>query len=364
MFRLLLVMCLYVLSVPVIFAQSIAPDVFRALQAAQTAQQAGHYQQAEEALKSVKAEPDSLEQALLWRSEGYLAWAQGHIQHAIKTLDKALTSGKLTDAQIAEDRLNLAKLSFAAQRYQQVHQYLRGLAATDEILELQIQAWQQLGRLDKAVPLAERYLKNKGTISNSWLQFMVGANAELKRYAQAEQWQKRILQRKPDELSVWQQLAALQQMAGQYGKSLATLRTAYSRGMTFQQADLDRLLSLAEASNQPWQAARLMSGMLDSGLINANTANLERLAQLHWQAREYQTAAAHYARLAKQTGRGQHWLNLGQLEIQQGRWQAGLQALATAEQAGANPQQVTAWRDWAQSRIELDETQTSQLAAD
>ena len=364
MLRLFMAAGLYALTTQMGLAQSIAPDVFQALQAAQKAQQTGNYRQAEHVLNSLKAKPGSLEQALLWRSEGYLAWAQGRIQLAITALDKALQSGKLTDEQKAEDRLNLAKLSFTAENYQQVHHYLQGLIATDESIELQIQAWQRLGRLDKALPLAERYLKSQSTLSDHWLQFMVSANAELKRYAQAEQWQKRILQRKPDELSVWQQLAALQQMAGQYGKSLATLRTAYSRGMTFQQADLDRLLSLAVASNQPWQAARLMSGMLDSGLINANTANLERLAQLHWQAREYQTAAAHYARLAKQTGRGQHWLNLGQLEIQQGRWQAGLQALATAEQAGANPQQVTAWRDWAQSRIELDETQTAQLAAD
>ncbi|MEO8839513.1 MAG: hypothetical protein ABI351_12475 [Herbaspirillum sp.] len=139
---------------------------------------------------------------------------------------------------------------------------------------------------------------------------MVGANAELKRYAQAEQWQKRILQRDPDQLSAWQQLAALQQMAGQHGKSLATLRTAYSRGMTFQQSDLDRLIALAAASDQPWQAARLMKGMLESGLLTASTTNQERLAQLHWQARDYSNAAQQFFQLAQQTGKGQHWLSL------------------------------------------------------
>lgn len=357
MIRLFLILCLYALSASASFAQSIAPDVFRALQTAQSAQQAGRYQQAEQALKSVTAPPDSLEQALLWRSEGYLAWAQGHTQHAISALDKALNSGKLTAEQTAEDRLNLAKLSFSVQRYQQVHQYLRGLAVTDEILELQIQAWQQLGRLDKAVPLAERYLKNKSTINEHWLQFMVGANAELKRYNEAQRWQKRLLQRHLDQLSAWQQLAALQQMAGQHAKALATLRTAYSRGMSFQPSDLERLINLAAASDQPWQAARLMTGMLESGMLTANTANQERLAQLHWQARDYAKAALQYAQLAQQTGQGRYWFSLAQVEIQQGRWAAGLQALNSAEQAGVNAQQVEAWRDWAQSRIELEKPQ-------
>ena len=136
---------------------------------------------------------------------------------------------------------------------------------------------------------------------------------------------------------------------GQHAKALATLRTAYSKGISFKASDLDSLISLASASEQPWQAARLLEGMLQHGLLTRNASSQERLAQLHWQARDYPRAAAQYAQLAKQTGKGQHWLSLAQLEIQQGRWDAGLQALTAAEQAGANPQQVRAWRDWAQN---------------
>lgn len=331
-------------------AQSIAPDVFRALQMAQTAQQAGKYTEAEQVLNAVKTKPDSLEQALVWRSQGYLVWAQGHNKHAITLLDKALRSNQLSAEQVAEDRLNLAKLSFSLKNYQPALQYLEGVAATDEVLEIRIQSWQGLGRLDKALPVAEQYLKSKTTISDNWLQFMVAANAELKRYAQAEQWQKQLLQRSPDQLKAWKQLAALQQMAGQHAKALATLRTAYSKGISFKSSDLDSLINLASASEQPWQAARLLEAMLQHGLLTRNASSQERLAQLHWQARDYPRAAAQYAQLAKQTGKGQHWLSLAQLEIQQGRWDAGLQALTAAEQAGANPQQVRAWRDWAQNQ--------------
>ena len=360
--RLLLAACICALTTQATFAQSIAPDVFRALQISQKAQEAGKYAEADKALGAVKTKVGSLEQALVWRSQGYLVWAQGHTKHAIELLDKALKSSHLTNEQVAEDRLNLAKLSFAVKDYNQVLQYLQGVAVTDEVLEMRIQAWQGLGRLDKALPLAEQYLKGKNTISDSWLQFMVGVNAELKHYAQAQQWQKRVLQRNPDQLNAWKQLAALQQMANQHSKALATLRTAYSRGMTFTQSELDSLISLAAASEQPWQAARLMNGMLKSGILSSSVASQERLAQLHWQARDYQSAAQQYTQLAKQTGKGQHWLSLAQLEIQQGRWDAGLQALNSAEKAGANPQQVEAWRDWAQSRIDL-EKQTNRIAS-
>lgn len=354
--RLFLVACACAWGVHAAVAapQSIAPEVFRALQVAQTAQQAGKYAEAEQALAAVKVQSGSLEQALLWRSQGYLVWAQGHSLHAIDLLDKALASGQLTPEQIAEDRLNLAKLSFSVKKYELALKYLQGVAQSDETLEIAVQAWQGLGRLDKALPLAEQYLKGKAKISDNWLQFMVGANAELKRYSQAEQWQKQVLQRNPEQLTAWKQLAALQQLAGQHAKALATLRTAYSKGMTFQQADLESLITLASASDQPWQAARLLEGMLKHGMLANSASSQERLAQLHWQARDYLRAAQSYAQLAQQTGKGQHWLNLAQLEIQQGRWEAGLQALVAAEKAGANSQQVSAWRDWAQSRIELE----------
>lgn len=354
--RLLLAVCVSALTAQasLVAAQSIEPDVFRALQRAQTAQQAGQYSEAEKALAAVSAKAGSLEQVLLWRSQGYLAWAQGHVQHTIELLDKALKSQQLEAEQASEDRLNLAKLSFSVKNYQQALSYLETVASTDEVLEIRIYAWQGLGRLDKALPLAEQYLKGKKTITDNWLQFMVGANAELKRYAQAEQWQKQVLQRNPEQLNAWKQLAALQQLAGQHTKALATLRTAYSKNMTFAQADLENLIALAAGSDQPWQAARLLEGMWQHGMLTKTLSCQERLAQLHWQARDYQRAAQTYAQLAQQTGKGQHWLSLAQLEIQQGRWQAGLQALNSAEKAGANVEQIRAWRDWAQSRIELE----------
>lgn len=342
------------LVAPLAAAQSIAPDVFRALQSSQVAQQAGKFVQAEQALQAVKPKAGSLEQTLIWRSQGYLFWAQGKNTAAIKVLTQAFNSGQLTDEQLTEDRLNLAKLNFAAKNYQQALTYLQKTAQSNEVLEMQIEAWQGLGRLDQALPLAERYLKGKSRIEDNWLQFMVGANAELKRYAEAQGWQKRILQRSPDSVNAWKQLAALQQMANQNTKALATLRTAYSKGIEFKQADLDSLIALASASGQPWQAARLLAGMLSNGLMQTSLATQERLAQLHWQARDYPRAAKQYRQLAQQTGKGQHWLSLAQLEIQQGRWSAGLQALNAAEKTGANSQQVQAWRDWAQSRVDLD----------
>jgi hypothetical protein len=54
-------------------------------------------------------------------------------------------------------------------------------------------------------------------------------------------------------------------------------------------------------------------------------------------------------------------MNLAQLELEQARWQAGLDALAQAERAGAARSSVRAWRDWARSElsVEREERQAS-----
>src|SRR5699024_11882054 len=61
-----------------------------------------------------------------------------------------------------------------------------------------------------------------------------------------------------------------------HAKALATLRTAYSKGITFKSSDLDSLINLASASEQPWQAARLLEGMLKHGMLARNATSQER----------------------------------------------------------------------------------------
>ncbi|MDA7088175.1 hypothetical protein PH586_17440 [Pseudomonas sp. SA3-5] len=336
--------------------QSVEPSVFRALNAAQRAQQQGDYAAARRALDAAKATPDSLEQALLWRSRGYLAWAEGQNGKAIELLGKALASGKLDAETQASEQINLARLNLLEHRYAQVVSLLASqqAAASEEVLQLLVQAYQGLGQPAKALPLAERYVQANPRAVDSWLQFLVAVNADLKRYAAAERWQRRLLARQPNRAQGWRQLAALQQLSGRQDQALATLRAAHSKGLRFNEGQLDNLVLLAGAADQPWQGAKLLTGLLEQGLLARTAAREERLALLWWQARERAAAARIYRELAQRSGSAKHWLNLAQLELEQARWQAGLDALAKAERAGAERRQVRAWRRWAESELRVE----------
>jgi len=350
---LLLLSVLFVASVQA--AQVINPAVFMALERAQNAQQKGDYATARKVLQQVEVKSGSAEEALVWRSRAYLAWAEGDNKQALSLLEKAVDSGRLDEELLPNERMNLAKLNLVQGRYAKVVELLGTPAqAGEEVLQMLVQAYQGLGQHAKALPLAERYVQANPGAGDTWLQFLVGANAELKRYDAAERWQRQLLLRHPDQTSTWRQLAGLQQLAGDEDKALATLRAAHAKGLRFAESELDNLVLLASAAGQPWQGATLLEGMLESGLLASNAARRERLGMLWWQARERTAAARIYRGLASQSGSAKHWLNVAQLELEQAHWQAGLDALKQAENAGAERRQVRAWREWAESELSFE----------
>ena len=336
-------------------AQSIDPSVFRALERAQSAQAKGDYGAARQALKQAEAKPGSAEEALLWRSAAYLAWAEGKNRQALELLEKAVSSGKLDEAMLPNERLNLAKLNLVERRYAKVVSLLGSSAqANEDVLQMLVQAYQGLGQHAKALPLAERYIQANPNAADTWLQFLVAGNAELKRYDVAQRWQARLLARHPDQAKGWRQLAGLQQMAGDEDKALATLRAAHMKGLRFSEAELDNLVLLAGAAGQPWQGAKLLEGMIESSLLPSDAQRTERLGMLWWQARERTEAARIYKDLAMQSGSPKFWLNVAQLELEQAHWQAGLDALKQAERAGAERGKVRAWREWAEGELSFE----------
>ncbi len=350
---LLLISLLFAVSAQA--AQSIDPSVFKALERAQSAQEKRDYGAAHRALKQAEAKPGSAEEALLWRSRAYLAWAEGNNRQALELLDKAIASGKLDESILPNERLNLAKLNLAERRYAKVVSLLGSPAnASEEVLQMLVQAYQGLGQHAKALPLAERYVQANPNAADTWLQFLVAGNAELKRYETAERWQSRLLARHPNQAKSWRQLAGLQQMAGDEDKALATLRAAHAKGLRFSEAELDNLVLLAGAAGQPWQGAKLLQGMLESRLLASDAKRRERLGMLWWQARERSEAAQIYRDLAAQSGSAKFWLNVAQLELEQAHWQAGLDALKQAERAGAERRKVRSWREWAEGELSFE----------
>ena len=355
-----LLLCLYCgLSA----AQTVEPEVLRALQQAQAAQSKGEHARGLQLLEALSPEKNSFAEALVLRNKAYLAWQAGQEQKAAGYLQQALQSGQLSADDKREDSLNLGKLYLQLKRPAQALSALKGQPQTSEVLQLSIQAWQMQGRYDQALPLAERYLAGQQNISLQWLQFMVAAHADLKQYSKAAQWQHRILKRNPDSFAHWKQLAGLQQAAGEAPAAFATLRTAYSKNLKMGAQDLQQMLALATAAQQPWQGARLLQELMRTGKLPNDAKQQETLAQLYWQARDRSKAIELYQQLAERGNKAEHWLILAQLAMQQQNWELSANALNSAQRAGASRKRVQSWRDWLESSKEAERIAQEGVAA-
>lgn len=344
-------------------AQTVEPEVLRALQQAQTAQNKGEYSRGLQLLEALSPEKNSFAEALVLRNKAYLAWQAGQMQKAASYLQQALKGSQLSAEERQEDGLNLGKLYLQLKQPAQALAALKGQPQNAEVLQLSIQAWQMQGRYDQALPLAERYLAGQQSISAEWLQFMVAAHANLKQYSKAAQWQQRILKRDPDNFSHWKQLAGLQQAAGNASAAFATLRTAHSKQLAMSRQDLQQMLALATAAEQPWQGARLLQQLVAAGKLPNDVKQQETLAQLYWQARERGKAIELYQQLAERGNKAEHWLILAQLAMQQQNWELSAKALNSAQRAGASRKRVQSWRDWLESSKEAERIAREGMAA-
>ncbi|MBS7326219.1 MAG: hypothetical protein KIG85_06320 [Thiopseudomonas sp.] len=343
-------------------AQTVEPAVLKALQQAQAAQTAGDAGKAVRLLEGLSFEKGSYAELLVLRNLGYLAWQQNRLDAAIGFLQKAEKHKHIEAEDRQKDRLSLAQLTLAAGRPQQTVAYLEGQPHTDEILQLGIQAWYQQKRYDRALPLAEKYLARQSSVNRQWTELMVGLYHGSKNYAKAAQWQRRLLAMEPDNLQQWQRLASLQRLAGNDAAAFATLRTAYRKGLPMNAQELEQMLLLAAAADQPWQAARLMTQLIEQGRLSNDARRQETLAGLHWQARDRKTAIRLYSQLAGQGNKADHWLVLAQLAMQERDWELGARALDSALTAGASRTRVQSWRDWLESSKEAESMARGDLA--
>lgn len=354
----LLVPCLLLSGV--LQAQTVAPEVLKALQQAQTAQTAGDLGKASRLLEGLSFEPGSYAELLVLRNRGYLAWQQNRLDSAIGFLQKAERHSKISVEDRQKDRLSLAQLSLAAGKPQQTVNYLKGQPQTDEVLQLGIQAWYQQKRYDQALPLAEKYLARQAQINRQWTELMVSLYYGSKNHGKAADWQRRLLRMDANNLEQWQRLADLQRLAGNEAAAFATLRSAHDKGLLTSVQQRQQLLAQAVAAEQPWQAARLLERWLKQGQVSDNIQWREQLASLYWQAREHDRAAEHYRQLAQQAGNAKHWLTVAQLAMQKEHWAEAEKALQAAEGAGGSIQQIARWRDWLEASREAEQSSQQQ----
>ncbi|HET8790647.1 MAG TPA: hypothetical protein VFM75_05510 [Modicisalibacter sp.] len=136
--------------------------------------------------------------------------------------------------------------------------------------------------------------------------------------------------------STWRRAAGLAQRLGHPGRAAAIWEAAWRRGVLTSDDDLLQLIRLHIAGGTPARGGEYLADALATGRLDDSLENIRLLAKAWSAARQRDKALAAWQEVATRSGRAEDWQRLGELAYGWGRWQAAVDALSQARQAGGD----------------------------
>ena len=332
---------------PLLYAEekpaAISPWLYKQLSKAEKLIGKQAYPQARQKLQKIlpKLDKNSYEQAITLRTLASVYALENQYKKAAQLLEQALATKALTDQQQQEAILNLGQLYMATEQYQKavdkLDPWLKQNPATKntQVRILLANAYAQLKQYRKALPHIEHVIKNSKKPKESWLQLNLALYYELENYSAAAGVLRRLVAQYPDKKDYWQQLASIYQQLQQFSNALTIKYLAYKKGFINSETEILQLFNLFLYNKQPYQAANLLNKELSSKSLKQTAANWELLANAWTSAREYKKAINALEKASLLHEKGELYLQLGRIHVEQELWQAAITAIKKALKKGS-----------------------------
>ncbi|PKQ73016.1 tetratricopeptide repeat protein [Aeromonas sobria] len=287
------------------------------------------------------------DKGVILQTLGFVAAQQEKYGQATKYFADAIATGGLPPPVAQQVRYNLAQLYMAEGNYQgsikTMKEWFANQGKDDKpnshayitLANAQV----QLKQYRDAIPAVDQAIKlSAGKAPESWYLLKMGAHYELKQYKPATEVLTSLVNMFPEKKKYWTQLSAMHMQAGNDGKALAALESAYNLGMLTEAAELQRLANYLAFTGIPHRAARVMEKGMKEGVIKQSASNYKTLANYWHQAKELDPAIDTLAKSYLLAPNADLQLKMARMMIQSKRYQ-DLVALATKPAANANGEQ-------------------------
>ncbi|MGL5091306.1 MAG: tetratricopeptide repeat protein [Aeromonas sobria] len=287
------------------------------------------------------------DKGVILQTLGFVAAQQEKYGQATRYFADAIATGGLPPPVAQQVRYNLAQLYMAEGNYQgsikTMKEWFANQGKDDKpnshayitLANAQV----QLKQYRDAIPAVDQAIKlSAGKAPESWYLLKMGAHYELKQYKPATEVLTSLVNMFPEKKKYWTQLSAMHMQAGNDGKALAALESAYNLGMLTEAAELQRLANYLAFSGIPHRAARVMEKGMKEGVIEQSASNYKTLANYWHQAKELDPAIDTLAKSYLLAPNADLQLKMARMMIQSKRYQ-DLVALATKPAANANGEQ-------------------------
>jgi len=323
-------------------APPISPWLYKQLTKTEALISSLAYPQARKKLEKIIPElkDKSYEQALALRSLSSVYALENNYRKAAKSLEQCLATQALPEKQQQQALLNLGQLYMATEQYQKAVNTLQPWVrknpthSNQQVSVLLANAYTQLKQYRKALPYIEQAIKQSKKPQESWFQLNLALYYELENYSAAAGILKKLIASYPDKKAYWLQLAATYQQLSRFKQALNIQDLAYKKGYLQTEAQILQLFNLYMYNKQPYQAANLLAKELGSQRVKKSSAHWELLANAWTNAKEYKQAIAALEKASALNNKGELYLQLARIHVEQELWHEAITAINKALKKG------------------------------
>jgi tetratricopeptide (TPR) repeat protein len=254
-------------------------------------------------------------------------------------LEQALALDALPKQERLDLLYNLAQSYFMGERFSESADTFEKWAADAEKQEPQqhyliASAFAQAKRYEKSLVWAKKAVDGNPNPPEPWLDLVKSLHYELKQDAEAAKVLERLVKSYPDNKDYLLQLAQAYKDMGDDKKALATLESAFAKGLLTEEREIFALASYRLLGGAGAKGAALLEERMRGGTVGKTPENYVLLAQCWIEAKEADKASAALSAVRGNVELGPLYYGVAQLHAERERWEKTRDALGMAFEKG------------------------------
>ncbi|MBR9814878.1 tetratricopeptide repeat protein [bacterium] len=283
------------------------------------------------------------EYALVMQTYGFAYSAQEQYSKAADAFQAAIDKDALPQEPQELMLFNIGQLYLAGDEPDKGLKYLLRYVNTacskvpPEAYILIANAYAEKKQFSKALPWIDKAIAGKGAKTpESWYQLKLASHYELRQFKSAAQVLVTLISKYPIKEQYWKQLSGVFQELKDDEESLAVMALAERQGFLDTEKELSNLANIYLFMDIPYKAAKVMDRAMAEGKMERNYENLKKLGTA-WQLARVDDKAIEVLSQAAEAGRdGDMWMQIGQIYVDQEKWNKAIDNLNKAVEQGAS----------------------------
>ncbi len=279
------------------------------------------------------------ERAISYQIRGQAQYGTGNNMGTIRDWEASINTGALNQGEIDSLTPNIGQLYIAEEQYVKgatiLEKWLRnGGKANDKIHLMIAQSWLQADEYRKALPHAEAAFRTANPKKKKHFDILNYIYHELKMPGKQAKLLEQEVSIWPDDKKVWKAIASLKQQANKSREAFEVNKIMYLNGMLKSERELLALAQYYSYYEVPFRGASILEREMNAGRVSKSRKNLELLANMWRQAREYDRAIPVLTAAANIASTGSLYERLGEAYYSEEQYDKAEKAFRKALEKG------------------------------